>query len=112
MVSFSFNARGTAAEVVSSLDGLTPSQLGHDGLGDEIRDAIVEAVSQGADLEPPADQRYQVTAHGHSGRNSVISLFVEVKLVPFPYESTPVAVANVPLTEQGAAGETISISSP
>jgi hypothetical protein len=83
-MSFNFTAAGTRNEVVDQLDGLHDSQLGNDNFGAQIRDAIVDGISVGATLEPPADQRYEVTCSGHSGRDAILTFQGTVKVVQVP----------------------------
>ncbi len=88
-MTFSFVAAGTRNQVVESLDMLTDKQLGYDLFGSQIRDAIVDAISIGTELEPPSGQRYQVHASGHSGKNSAVILTAEIKLVPVAESVSP-----------------------
>jgi hypothetical protein len=94
-MSFNIQARGTRAEVVSSIDQITSTQLGNDPLGARMRDLLVDVISGGTDLEPPADQRYLVNVSGHSGPNSAVTMTAKVELVPFPY-AAPAAAQDKP----------------
>lgn len=110
-MSFIIQARGTREEVVSSLDNLTTTQLGSDSLGMVLRNALVDAISVGVDLEPPSDQRYLVNVIGHSGPGAVVTLTAKVELVSFPYaveaknEAAPVTNTDSQKAEEDAAGQ-------
>lgn len=95
-MSFSYSARGTRDEVVSSLDSLTMPQLGNDPLGANIRDTLVEAISMGTELIDPSDQRYQVDVTGHSGHGAVVTLTATVKVVTFPFSDITEESATQP----------------
>ena len=101
-MSFKMNAAGTRDQVTSSLEALGSADLGNDTFGLDIRDAIVDAIGFGADLEPPADQRYEVSVSGHSGSNAIVTFNGYIKVVFVP----PVAptenvgrIQDVPLPE-------------
>lgn len=57
---FNFTARGTRAEVLHSLGGITNSSMGEDPLGIAIRDAVSRAIEEAG--EPVG--RYYVRASG------------------------------------------------
>jgi len=96
-VSFSFTAAGTRDQVVDSLDGLHDDQLGNDNFGAQIRDAIVDGISVGATLDPPADQRYEVKCSGHSGRDAILTFQGEVKVVSAPILPPDAAAVGQPI---------------
>jgi hypothetical protein len=77
-MSFGFVAQGSREEVLSSLEGLTLT----DDLGMDLRDNLVSYISSGAD--PGPDQRYVISASGHSGMRSLVSLNVSVTVEPIP----------------------------
>ncbi len=93
-MTFSFSAAGTRNQVVESLDMLTDKQLGNDNFGCQIRDAIVDAISVGSELEPESGQRYQVSVSGHSGKNSAVTLGAEIKVVA--QENVSTSTTEVP----------------
>jgi hypothetical protein len=100
-MSFSYTAAGTRNEVVDQLDGLHDSQMGNDNFGAQIRDAIVDAVSVGVDLEPPADQRYEVKVSGHSGRNAIVTLNAQITITTVPPMAPEATVVHdVPVAEE------------
>ncbi len=74
-MSFSFSAGGTREQAVGSLQGLDFSQAYSDKLGAEIRDLLVEKLG---DSDGNPDLRYDVSAYGHAGQGSILSLNVAV----------------------------------
>jgi hypothetical protein len=113
-VSFHMTAAGTRNQVVDSLDGLRDDQIGYDNFGVQLRDLLVDVIGQGSDLEPPSDQRYEVTVSGHSGRSAPVTLTAEVKLVQVPPVAPPAEdvvaepVQEVRLAEEGSATEALN----
>lgn len=110
-MSFKFTAAGTRNEVVDQLDGIHDSDMGNDNFGLQLRDAIVDAISVGATLDPPADQRYEVTVSGHSGRDAICTFTGEVKVVPVPPVAPVVSdnPAEVGLTETAVATDNLNV---
>lgn len=61
---FSFTARGSKAEVLQSLGGVTDTSMGNDPLGIAIRDAAIRAI-QGSD-DPVGRYYVYATGDGHA----------------------------------------------
>ena len=112
-MSFNFTAAGTRNEVVDQLDSLHDDKLGYDNFGSQLRDAIVDAISVGATLEPPADQRYQVAVSGHSGRDAICTFQGEVKIVHVDPQPPDAKLADNPadigLTETPVATDNLEV---
>lgn len=89
-MSFSFVAAGSREEVLESLE----AQNLTDDLGMDIRDNLVSYISNGAD--PGPSQRYNISAYGHSGQRSLVTLNVTVAVEPVPVAQEVPAEATVP----------------
>ncbi len=89
-MSFSFVAAGNREEVLGSLEALVMN----DDLGMDIRDNLVSCISNGAD--PGPSQRYNISAYGHSGQRSLVTMNVSVTVEPVPVAQEVPAEATVP----------------
>jgi hypothetical protein len=76
-MSFGFSAAGSKYEVLDSLRKLNHAQL-PDGMGDELRNILVDYLEDGAD--PASSQRYVINVSGHSGGNSLVTLNATVSV--------------------------------
>jgi hypothetical protein len=72
-MSFSFRAAGTRDETVASLRDV--AYLTGDSLGGGLRDLLADHLNAAADTD---GLRYEVTASGHSGDGSVLTLTATV----------------------------------
>ena len=88
-MSFSFSMIGDRETVLESLE----AQNLTDDLGMDIRDNLVSYISNGAD--PGPSQRYNISASGHSGQRSLVTLNVSVTVEPVPAAAEVPAEATV-----------------
>lgn len=88
-MSFSFRAKGARDNVVGDLESLSPSELGQDPLGAQVRDMLAGTLRRSADVD--LGQQFVVNASGHAGSedySSVVTMTVSIAVENVPASTT------------------------
>ncbi len=103
---FSWDLTGPRDEVI---DQMAELDLQWDEMAGDVRDLVADYLESAADAGPGL--QYRVKAEGHSATGEVISLTLEVGVVPLN-AAGEATVGRHRLTEEGRGDDSISVLNP